>query len=147
MNRILRWLMAVAVGLAFIVAGIGKYVDPVPSERVLGIVGVPHAIARAVMTILPGIEVGLGISLVLAWRSTLVFAASIAMLMAFSVFLIVLAATDYRARCACFGPLVEVWTGGGPIVALMRNAFLLLLMTWPAIDTWLTSRRRRTSAP
>ncbi len=43
------------------------------------------------------------------------------------------ARTDYFAQCSCFGPLVDSWSGGGPVWGMVRNIVLLAFSLWPGV--------------
>lgn len=128
------WLVAALVGAVFVAAGLGKLAAPQSTERVMDFVGATPLLTRAVLICLPGVEMALGVALVLHWRSVVAYSAAISLLILFSVFLLVLAKTDYTAKCACFGSLVNAWSGGGPLVGVARNATLVGLLAWPSLD-------------
>lgn len=133
---VVRWMLAAVVGATLVLAGAGKLVDPVPTARVVLMVGIPSDIARFLLMVLPGLEFALGVALILGWQSRALVTTVIGLLTAFTLFLVFLARADYTADCSCTGLFVESWSGGGPLWAIARNLLLLGLLIWPATHIW-----------
>jgi len=74
----------------------------------------------------------------------MLFAASILLLLAFTGFLAYLAVGRYGGDCGCLGPVIDRWSGGGPIAGIVRNLVLLALLAWPAL---LAFRQRPAGSP
>ena len=89
---------AVLLGIAMLVAGGGKLASPSWPAHARGL-GAP---AWSV-PVVPWIEIGLGALLVVQWSRPLVAALTAALLLVFTVLLVVRLAQGHRPPCACFG--------------------------------------------
>ena len=89
---------AVLLGIAMLVAGGGKLASPSWPEHARGL-GAPAWSVPGV----PWIEIGLGALLVVQWSRPLVAAATAALLVVFTVLLVLRLAEGRRPPCACFG--------------------------------------------
>jgi hypothetical protein len=125
-NRRVEFLLTSGVGLVFLIAGLGKILDPVTFyENILGYQLLPAAFAWAVAFYLPWLEGGVGLAFwIPGWRKSGWLVAGGLCL----VFLLMLGSAWARGltiSCGCFA-------GGGMLdsipVAILKNLILLATM-------------------
>lgn len=126
----------VALGLMFLVAGVGKTLDPWSFLSALGSYGVPEVLRTPVAMTLPAIEVVVGVLLVAGWATRFAAAAAAVMMAMF------IAAIGYGVwlgtleECGCFGPFIQ---------RSPRDAALIdLAMLAVAIAVWKVVPARKT---
>jgi peroxiredoxin len=113
----------------FLLAGAAKLVDPVGSRRALRDFGVPSALARPMVLLLPLLELAVAVALIparLAWYGA---RGALALL---TVFMIAVGIAMIRGRkpdCHCFGQLHSA-PAGWP--TLIRNGVLAVFAGWLA---------------
>lgn len=113
-------LATVLLGAVFLFSGILKVAAPREWRAQAAGLGVPTAIAMVV----PFVELVLGALLVSQIARQVVAACAAALLVAFTVLLIVRLRQGLRPPCACFGALSSKPIGWGNVV---RNAVFLAL--------------------
>ncbi len=114
------------VGLLFVVAGVAKLRAPrLLYFTILDLSLAGPGLSRLVARLVPLAEIALGSLLLLRWRPDLVVAASIALLVAFTVVIAVAIARKRDVKCSCFGVLSD---GRLDRQAAARNAALLVLL-------------------
>ena len=105
--NLVRSLGPFILGLLFVVAGIAKVLDPWSFLGSLGGYGVPGWMRTPVALVLPGVEVGVGVMLLLRWRVRLAATVAAALM---AVFLVAVGygwAAGTLDECGCFGPMME----------------------------------------
>jgi uncharacterized membrane protein YphA (DoxX/SURF4 family) len=112
-------IASVALGVVLVVAGVAKSMDPGWSAKAPQL-GVPHVIVR----VLPFVELILGALLVTGMAEPYAALAAAAVLVAFTLFLLVRLAQGRRPPCACFGARSTKPIGPGSVV---RNVVLIAL--------------------
>jgi uncharacterized membrane protein YphA (DoxX/SURF4 family) len=117
---VLSTIAAFALGAVFVVSGISKLSAP---ERwraeAAGMVSLP-----GVPAVLPMVEVGLGALLVAGWQRRIVALSAGALVVAFTVLLVVRIRQGRRPPCACFGTLSTKPIGWGHVA---RNVVFMAL--------------------
>ncbi len=132
MLRILRRVILAGVGLLFVIAGVSKLINPAETVQVLGILGLPTSAAKVGMAVLPGLEVSVGCALLFRWISRNLLMITLSMLAAFTLVLALLAFGGYKEECSCFGPVIDSWAGGPPMIGILRNGALAAILIWSA---------------
>ncbi len=105
--NLIRSFGPVILGLLFVVAGIAKVLDPWSFLGSLSGYGVPGWMRTPVALLLPAIEVGVGVMLLLRWQVRLAATAAAALM---AVFLVAVGygwAAGTLDECGCFGPMME----------------------------------------
>lgn len=105
-NLIRSW-GPVVLGLLFLVAGIAKVLDPWSFLGSLGGYGVPGWMRTPVALVLPAVEIGVAVMLLLRWNVRLAATAAAALM---AVFLVAVGygwAAGTLDECGCFGPMME----------------------------------------
>jgi len=115
----------IIVGVVFLVAGVLKFIDPSDINAGLRAIQVGVAQRAVVLWLAPGLEIGVGLSLIARWRSVVGVGMCITLLLSFSVFMVLLHIADTKATCGCFGGLSERLIGSHLGLGLGRNAVLL----------------------
>lgn len=131
------WLIwaRVAVGVMFLVAGVGKTFDPMSFLSALGSYGVPEASRAPIAMILPALEIVVGALLVAGWATRTAAAAATGMMALF------IGAIGYGVwlgtleECGCFGPFIQ----RSPRDAALIDLAMLVL----AIAVWSYSPVRK----
>ncbi|MBL8765049.1 MAG: prepilin-type N-terminal cleavage/methylation domain-containing protein [Phycisphaerae bacterium] len=135
-----RWrrpLLAIC-GIIFLVAAVGKALDPFPLVRVLDylfyVPGPNHAWTVIPVLALVGTESALALLLIMA-PTRLVARSAAALLVMFTAMLTVLALNPGSPPCGCFGGLGFANTGRGEFIAsITRNlAMVVVLVSVPGI--------------
>lgn len=96
-----------ALGVMFLVAGVGKVFDPLSFISALGSYGVPEALRAPIAMVLPALEVLVGGMLVAGWATRAAAAAAAGLMVLF------IAAIGYGVwlgtleECGCFGPFIQ----------------------------------------
>lgn len=130
--RTVSHVAVVAVGVAFLLAGLLKLSDAEPLVRGLMMAGVAKRLAIQIGWFLPPIEILLGLSLLLQpqFKGGVLF--SIILLGGFIIYLGRLAVLDVHSSCGCFGRIGERLFGASLEAAITRN---ILMMA--ALGVWL----------
>jgi uncharacterized membrane protein YphA (DoxX/SURF4 family) len=116
-----RWI----VGLVLSLAGVAKLRSPGSLSRALpSLAGVPHKLIGPVALLLPGLELILGIMLLVGLGSSIAGAASAALFALFTVVIGLNIASGRHVECSCFGNATSQRMGGATVI---RNTLLLLL--------------------
>ena len=136
--NLIRSFGPVILGLLFLVAGIAKVLDPWSFLGSLGGYGVPGWMRTPVALVLPAVEVGVGVMLLLRWQVRLAATVAAALM---AVFLVAVGygwAAGTLQECGCFGPMME----REPRDAfLMDLAFMLIAL---GVCVWTPATRSRT---
>jgi peroxiredoxin/uncharacterized membrane protein YphA (DoxX/SURF4 family) len=122
----------------FLLAGASKLIDPAGSRKALRDFGLPAALARPLMLLLPALELAVAAALVpasLAWYGA---CGALALLTAFMIAVGVAMILGRKPDCHCFGQLHSAPVGWP---TLIRNGVLALCAGW------LVSRGHRTLGP
>lgn len=116
----LPYVAAVVLAVVFAAAAAAKWRDPAGTARAFRALGVPSPWRSA--RLVPAVETLLAFGLL--WRPGLFAAAALALLVAFSVFLIDRLHRGVDAPCNCFGS----WGSGGALSwsDILRNGWLVL---------------------
>ena len=111
-------------------SGIGKLQDLDDSRQMMVDFGLPYAIARSTGTVLPGIELGVAVALLVGPTSWWAAWAALGLMAAFTLAIGLNMAAGRRPDCRCFGSL-HIATIGWRVLsrnlALMALAALVLL--------------------
>ena len=113
-------LAAIALGLVFVVSSVAKFARPAEWRAQASALGVPRAVAAMV----PWLEVVLAGLLIGQVQRDIVAWVAVAVLVAFTVLLLVRIAQGQRPPCACFGSLSAKPIGATHI---LRNVALIAL--------------------
>lgn len=123
-----RLLGCVALGVVFLVAGATKAVDPWRFHVTLPDYGITGLARTLIALAVPGIEIALGITLVLRWRIR--HASALAALF-MGGFVAIIAWGWWRGtleECGCFGAMLE--RSPGEAIAIDTALLLLALAIW-----------------
>jgi thiol-disulfide isomerase/thioredoxin/uncharacterized membrane protein YphA (DoxX/SURF4 family) len=136
-------VLRVVLAVVFVVAGLAKLVDLAGSRRAVEDFGVPRALASAVGTLLPLVELAVAVALI--GRGSAPFGA-LAALVLLGAFIAVIARSMARGEqpdCHCFGQLHSAPAGG---LTLVRNvvlgafaAVIAIAGPGPSAGAWLAS--------
>lgn len=116
---------AVVVAAVFLVAGVLKVARQREWKTQAAGLGVPAVVAAVV----PFVEIGLGAALLVQWQRQTCAWAAVALLVAFTLVLVVRLARGERPACACFGSWSSNPIGAGH---LARNLALIGLAVMAA---------------
>jgi uncharacterized membrane protein YphA (DoxX/SURF4 family) len=117
-------VLRILLALVLAGAGIGKLQDLDDSRQQVLDFGLPYSLARPIGTVLPGVEIALGVALVVGVTSWWAAWAALGLLAAFVVGISANMAVGRRPDCHCFGPL-HIQTIGWR--TLSRNLLLMAL--------------------
>jgi len=107
-----------------LISGISKIIDPIPLiETLKAFAKLPEDILILIVTILPVIEMGLGILLVLKIKPKPVLLGTLLLFAAFLAFSIYGTIIGMKNDCGCFGSLVKSQIGWGMVG---RNIIMFL---------------------
>ena len=114
-----------------LLSGISKIIDPMPLIETLKLVAkLPEDILIIIATILPIIEIGLGVLIVLKIKPKPVLMATLALFAFFFVFSVYGTIIGLKNDCGCFGSIVKSeigWWMVGRNMLLQVISFLMLL--------------------
>lgn len=150
-NPYFIFVLRLLLGAIFIVAAVGKlpqgaeFVDEVTGRGLL-----PNSWARAYGSILPWLELAVGIALVVGFRSR--YASGVSLLMIIG-FLVANGTALYRSEpnpdCACFGDILVMGTGDALVIDIVIMAMSLLILfhrrQFLSVDGLLRGKRRGSS--
>ncbi|NDC83430.1 hypothetical protein EB093_07210 [bacterium] len=102
-----KWgVLSIQIGLGalFIYAGVTKLLDPLRFEAsILGYQIIPLWLVGPIRTVMPWIEIILGLSLVMGWRPQLTSGALATLLIIFTILVVFAIANGWIVDCGCFG--------------------------------------------
>ncbi len=107
LSGMIRSFGPVILGLMFLIAGVAKVLDPWSFLGSLGGYGVPGWMRTPVALVLPAVEVGVAVMLLVRWRVRLAATVAAALM---TVFLVAIGygwAAGTLDECGCFGPMME----------------------------------------
>lgn len=111
------------LGLAMLVAGIFKAIDPWTFLGSLPAYGVPEFLHYPIVIALPALEIALGVMLIAGWQLRWAGIASIALIVVFGAAIAYGWSLGDLEECGCFGPFVQ----RSPGQALLQDFGLLIL--------------------
>ncbi len=117
---IIRLLLSAVFGIA----GLAKLHDPAGSKKAFDGFGVPDALARPLVYILPVFEIAVAVSLLFVSSSWYAAIAAAGMLAVFTIAMLYQIANGNAPDCHCFGQIHSEPVGAASIV---RNVFLAML--------------------
>jgi len=107
-------------------SGISKIIDPMPLIETLKLVTkLPEEFLIIIATVLPVIEIGLGLLIILRIKPKPVLLATLILFSAFFVFSVYGTIVGIKNDCGCFGSLVKSEIGWGMVG---RNTILLIIV-------------------
>ncbi|MCP1384934.1 DoxX family protein [Runella salmonicolor] len=131
-NQTLLRLLAVALGVIYLISGIGKAMDINTFTDIVA--QYSHLKMRFIAPLIVGTEITLGFGLILGAFPRQFAAVSLCVLVFFTIFLAIGFASGKLDDCGCFGILLKI----DPLVALLRNVGMLtisyLLYTYSQYD-------------
>ena len=113
----------IILGLAMLVAGIFKAIDPWTFLGSLPAYGVPEILHYPIVIALPAFEIALGVMLLAGWQLRWAGIASVALIVVFSAAIAYGWILGDLEECGCFGPFVQ----RSPGQALLQDFGLLIL--------------------
>jgi hypothetical protein len=124
-NKIFYHAGIYLIAAVLLFSGISKIIDPMPLIETLKLVAkLPEDILIIIATILPILEIGLGILLVLKIKPKPVLFATLALFAAFFVFSVYGTIIGLKNDCGCFGSVVKNEIGWGMVG---RNGVLMII--------------------
>jgi thiol-disulfide isomerase/thioredoxin/uncharacterized membrane protein YphA (DoxX/SURF4 family) len=136
--------LRIVLAVVFTTAGVGKLLDLAGSRRAVLDFGVPERAARVAGTLLPTVELGTAVALLLRPSARWGALAALILLAAFIAGIARALARGEQPDCHCFGQIHSA--PAGPIT-LARNAVLaacaVVVVAYgsgPAVDAWVNAR-------
>jgi len=126
----------IILGLAMLVAGIFKAIDPWTFLGSLPAYGLPEALHYPIVILLPAFEIALGVMLIAGWQIRWAGIASVALIVVFGAAIAYGWILGDLEECGCFGPFVQ----RSPGQALLQD-FGLLILALLAVATPASSMR------
>jgi len=121
-SRFLAWALAVPAGALLAAAGASKLVSVNAGSTVIHRLGLPEWTGRFSGLVMPGIEIGLGVAILLGWTSKVLHIAIGTFFVLTTAFLaVVWFRLGSGEECGCFGGVLKSWSAGGVDVAILRN--------------------------
>lgn len=114
-------LLAVILGVIYLISGIGKAMDINTFTDI--IVQYSHEKIRFISPLIVGTEITLGFGLILGAFPRQFAAVSLCVLVFFTIFLVIGFISGKLDDCGCFGILLKI----NPLVALLRNVVMLVI--------------------
>lgn len=128
-------LVAMLAGALIGIAGLLKAIDPGDGILALVGVGVSRSLAGFTILAISGIEIGLGVRLLVGRQVVNALYASAVLIAGFTVYLVAIWITNPSAECGCFGALDQWWATGSPGAGVLRNLLLIGALLWCARST------------
>jgi uncharacterized membrane protein YphA (DoxX/SURF4 family) len=128
----LAWLLRLGLGALLVTAGLGKLADPTAFAVEVANYRLLPGLAPYLAVTLPGVEIAIGLGLVLLpapWRRAAALAATVLMGL-FTVAVTQVVARGINVSCGCFGGEsgpVTFYTVGRDLALLAASAWLLRL--------------------
>ncbi len=126
----------IILGLAMLVAGIFKAIDPWTFIGSLPAYGVPEILHYPIVIALPALEIALGVMLIAGWQLRWAGIASVVLIVVFGAAIAYGWGLGDLEECGCFGPFVQ----RSPGQALLQD-FGLLILALLAVATPAASMR------
>jgi len=127
-KNIIYYVCLYLVAGVLLLSGISKIIDPMPLIEMLKlVVGLPEEFLIILATILPIIEIGLSLLLVLKTKPKPVQLATLVLFGAFLIFSIYGTIAGMNNNCGCFGGLIKSEIGWGMVG---RNVLLLMVAAY-----------------
>jgi hypothetical protein len=126
----------IILGLAMLVAGVFKAIDPWTFIGSLPAYGVPEILHYPIVIALPALEIALGVMLIAGWQLRWAGMVSIALIVVFGAAIAYGWGLGDLEECGCFGPFVQ----RSPGQALLQD-FGLLILAILAVATPASSMR------
>lgn len=120
----LAFVTSIILGGGFVVAGAAKIASGAQWPQLAAAMGTPRALLPLVVRLLPGFEILLGALLIAQVQRRIVAGVALALLVAFTVQIVVQLRRRNHPVCACFGAWSAKPLGVGHLI---RNAALMVL--------------------
>jgi hypothetical protein len=119
--RTLGQLLTVSLGLVLVASGVAKALWEAPGWPIASAV-LPRQVVSVGTTLLPWVEIGIGLSLISGYLHPATAIAGLILLLAFTALLVVGLRSELEAPCNCLGRLTPLPADEGAVV---RNLVLL----------------------
>lgn len=129
-------IAAIILGLAMLIAGVFKAIDPWTFLGSLPAYGVPEILHYPIVIALPAFEIALGVMLIAGWQLRWAGVASVALIVVFGAAIAYGWGLGDLEECGCFGPFVQ----RSPGQALLQDFGLLILALLTAATPAVTMR-------
>ena len=131
-------LALVALSGTFLLSGVAKVRDPLPAAQSMRELGIAPASSGAAK-LLGGLELGVGVALLLPPTTVLARLTAVALLVVFTIAILIALVSGRRPACHCFGQLSSHPIGATTVVrnlVLSANARLTLATAYGVIPKW-----------
>ena len=136
--------LRLVLAAVFITAGVGKLLDLSGSRRAMVDFGVPERAARLAGTVLPVVELAIGVTLIFRPSARWAAIGALLLLLAFIAGIAHALARGEQPDCHCFG---QIHSAPAEKTTLIRNGLLAAAAavvvaygSGPAVDTWVNAR-------
>ena len=108
-----------------LISGIAKIIDPLPLINTLKLITIiPESLQLIIATLLPIVEIGLAVLMLMKIKPKITFTAVTVLFTAFLVFSIYGTVAGFGANCGCFGNVVKSEFG---ISMILRDTLFLII--------------------
>ncbi len=135
-------IAGIILGLAMLVAGFFKAIDPWTFLGSLPAYGVPEILHYPIVIALPALEVALGVMLIAGWQLRWAGIVSIALIAVFSAAIAYGWSLGDLEECGCFGPFIQRSPGQALLQDLGLLILAVLVVSGPAASMRTLTRRQ-----